>query len=98
MAGASVPARVSPVYILLHLETVLRSCVTILIASLIVLHPRYKLQYFKDAGWPRTWIQNARLMLLHEYDLRYKSQTTVAEDPEDTVSDAIPEVKVTHFS
>lgn len=32
---------------------------------LIVLHPKYKLRYFKKAGWESSWIENAE-QLMHD--------------------------------
>lgn len=38
----------------------------------LVLHPKYKLKYFADAGWDQTWIDTARQILRDEWDARYK--------------------------
>ena len=65
--------------------------VTVLIHP-TVLHPQYKLQYFQDAGWPGIWIQNARRMLLNEYNCKYKPQTAAANDLKEAVGNKVPEV------
>jgi hypothetical protein len=36
-----------------------------------VLHPRHKLQYFKNAGWESDWIQTATDLVHDEFDLSY---------------------------
>jgi len=42
-----------------------------LIQLLLVLHPRHKLQYFKNAGWEEAWITTARSIVRDEYDRTY---------------------------
>jgi hypothetical protein len=41
--------------------------------SLSVLHPRHKLQYFKNAGWSDVWIDTARNMVCDIFENSYKS-------------------------
>lgn len=39
---------------------------------LLVLHPKHKLGYFEDAGWPRKWIDAAEKLLLQRYKESYE--------------------------
>ena len=39
--------------------------------KLPVLHPRHKLQYFKDVGWEEEWITAARDIVRAEFDRKY---------------------------
>jgi hypothetical protein len=36
-----------------------------------VLHPRHKLQYFKNAGWEEEWVETARNIVRDEFDRMY---------------------------
>ena len=38
---------------------------------LLVLHPRHKLQYFKNAGWEEEWIEAAEEIVHDEFDRTY---------------------------
>ncbi|KAJ3965038.1 hypothetical protein EV361DRAFT_780934, partial [Lentinula raphanica] len=38
----------------------------------MMLHPKYKLQYFDKAQWESTWKDTAINILREEWDLRYK--------------------------
>ena len=38
---------------------------------LLVLHPRHKLNYFKNAQWEDEWIRAARQLVRDEFDLSY---------------------------
>jgi hypothetical protein len=42
----------------------------------LVLHPRYKLQYFKNAGWSPDWIETAKMLVRDEFDRSYVSLDT----------------------
>jgi len=42
-----------------------------LIQLLLVLHPRHKFQYFKNAGWEEAWITTAQSIVRDEYDHTY---------------------------
>lgn len=36
-----------------------------------VLDPRYKLSYFRDAGWPEEWIKAAETLVRSAYEEDY---------------------------
>jgi predicted transcriptional regulator len=38
-----------------------------------VLHPRHKLQYFKNAGWTDEWIEVAKALIREEFERSYAS-------------------------
>jgi len=38
---------------------------------LLVLHPRHKLHYFKNAGWPNEWIERAEEIVRTEFNQSY---------------------------
>ncbi|KIL59371.1 hypothetical protein M378DRAFT_56420, partial [Amanita muscaria Koide BX008] len=38
----------------------------------MILHPRHKLVYFRNAGWPEDWITTAENILRTNYDQKYK--------------------------
>ncbi|KAK0437301.1 uncharacterized protein EV420DRAFT_1280747 [Desarmillaria tabescens] len=38
----------------------------------MVLHPRYKLDYFVEANWEAGWIANARRLVREEFECKYK--------------------------
>lgn len=40
---------------------------------LLVLHPRHKLTYFKNAGWTDEWVDEAELIVRTEFDQSYGS-------------------------
>jgi len=40
-----------------------------------VLHPRHKLNYFRNAGWDDVWIQTARQIVRDKYQQSYKAQS-----------------------
>lgn len=44
--------------------------------SFTVLHPRHKLQYFKNAGWDKEWIQAAANIVQEEFDRTYAFMET----------------------
>ena len=46
--------------------------------STTVLHPQYKLQYFRNAGWETEWITTAEHLVREIYDQSYAART-VAE-------------------
>jgi hypothetical protein len=45
-----------------------------------VLHPRYKLGYFKAAGWTQEWIDTAEDLVRNQFDLKYTSQYSDDDD------------------
>jgi hypothetical protein len=42
----------------------------------LVLHPRHKLRYFKNAGWQDDWIEQAEDIVRTEFNLSYGSLDT----------------------
>ncbi|KAH9915974.1 uncharacterized protein BXZ73DRAFT_24955, partial [Epithele typhae] len=38
----------------------------------MVLHPRYKMEYFKSEHWPDDWIETAKTVVRDRYDAVYK--------------------------
>ena len=44
----------------------------------LVLHLRYKLQYFEPKRWPQDWIDTARLMAKEVWEKSYKQQEAVS--------------------
>ena len=47
-----------------------------------VLHPRHKLQYFKNANWLPEWIDIAKNIVREEFERSYASGDVAAVDPE----------------
>ena len=45
-----------------------------------MLNPAYKLQYFRKAGWPEDWIEEARRLLTEKWDTKYKRVEVEAAD------------------
>jgi hypothetical protein len=43
----------------------------IFIDAFLVLHPRHKLLYFKNAGWEDDWVNTARDIVREEFDRTY---------------------------
>lgn len=41
---------------------------------LLVLHPRHKLEYFRNAAWDPAWIDTARALVRNKFDLKYASR------------------------
>ena len=56
----------------------------------VVLHPSYKLDYFKNAGWEAAWIKAAEDILRAEYDRVYHFREDLSGDITSTA--AGPEV------
>lgn len=44
-----------------------------------VLHPQYKLDYFKELNWPRTWQETARALVEEEYQHNYAGRFNLPE-------------------
>jgi hypothetical protein len=40
-----------------------------------VLHPRHKLNYFKNAKWETEWIEDARILVRAEFDRSYNCRS-----------------------
>jgi len=47
---------------------------------LLVLHPRYKLAYFKNAGWEIEWVEAARQIIHDEFDRSYAPLPDVSDE------------------
>lgn len=41
--------------------------------TLVVLHPRHKLEYFRNAGWEKDWVDKAEKIVRDEFDQSYGS-------------------------
>lgn len=54
-------------------STVLLYILEVLIHNPPVLHPRHKLQYFKDVGWEENWVNTAKDIVRTEFDRKYTS-------------------------
>jgi hypothetical protein len=52
--------------ILLYIDMVANN-----LSYFLVLHPRHKLQYFKDANWTPEWINAAHEIVKDEYERKY---------------------------
>ena len=50
---------------------------------LLVLHPRHKLQYFKNAGWLQGWIDTARELVETQFKHVYAPRDVEEEDESD---------------
>jgi hypothetical protein len=64
------------------------------IDSFSVLHPRHKLQYFKNAGWEDSWIETARVIVRDEFDQTYAFMDI---DSEPDLTDKVREQPVCPF-
>jgi hypothetical protein len=51
----------------------------------VVLHPRHKLQYFKNAGWLKGWIDTARGIVETQYKHAYASRDVEEDDMSDQI-------------
>ena len=49
-----------------------------------VLHPQYKLEYFRAAKWEEVWVETALEILRTQYDLHYRK---VADEGSDEAGD-----------
>jgi hypothetical protein len=43
----------------------------LLLTNPLVLHPHYKLEYFKKQKWEVPWIQDAHKLVHHEFNCSY---------------------------
>jgi hypothetical protein len=41
---------------------------------LSVLHPRHKLEYFRNSGWDHTWVDTARDLVRNKFNSKYASR------------------------
>ena len=52
-----------------------------------VLHPHYKLEYFKQAGWTLDWVATTQNLICNTFNTLYMSQCLPGDTPEDNSSD-----------
>lgn len=57
-------------------------CFIILTVPPLVLHPRHKLMYFRDAGWEEEWVERAEDIVRTVFDLSYGSSETIWVAPQ----------------
>jgi len=48
----------------------------------VVLHPGFKLKWYKQTNWPKEWISGHRKLFSDEWSQKYKSTTVVAMNSE----------------
>ena len=60
-----------------------------------VLHPRHKLQYFRDVGWEDDWIATAERIARDRFESGY---CEVTDEPQVDVEDSEVRRRVAHFS
>lgn len=48
-------------------------CIGMWFTITLVLHPRHKLQYFRNAGWEDEWITRAKSIVREEFSRSYAS-------------------------
>lgn len=51
-----------------------------------MLHPRHKLEYFKNAGWEPEWIDTAKSIVREEFEQSYMTPVAKDLDPADVGS------------
>lgn len=56
-----------------------------------MLHPRHKLQYFKDAGWPADWIATAKQLVTDVYENSYQTYSLPSVANAEDNTETIPE-------
>lgn len=66
----------------------------------LVLHPKYKLRYFRKAGWDEAWITTSRQLVEDEFDRYYKNRPVAKEsrdsdDSSDSDSEQAEQLKKT---
>lgn len=57
-----------------------------------VLHPRHKLTYFKNAGWPDNWIDAAERIVRDEFERSYARSDDVEDEEGDGDEEAVNSV------
>ncbi|KAF8997612.1 hypothetical protein BDQ17DRAFT_1248460 [Cyathus striatus] len=50
----------------------------------MILHPEYKLEYFKSAEWPEDWICTAKEVLHAQFELHYKKSSDIDSETIET--------------
>ena len=55
-------------------------CIKCYILSLLVLHPRHKLEYFRTAGWDQSWIDTAKNLVYEQFESRYATSLETNEE------------------
>lgn len=61
----------------------LRSNTAVCSQILVVLHPEFKLDYFKNAKWKADWIKTAEQLLQAEYKRKYVQYDIAAAEKGD---------------
>jgi len=57
------------------------------LVSPTVLHPRYKLEYFKQAGWTPEWVATAQNLVSNTFNTSYMTRRLPGDTSEDNSSD-----------
>lgn len=65
--------------------TIHASCSILIYFVAIVLHPAYKLEYFRNANWQPQWIQAAEDTVREEYERKYTAFDEAQADEDDDV-------------
>lgn len=53
----------------------------------LVLHPSFKLQWYKQAGWPESWISNYSKIIQQEWQVKYRNSATAGGESQLSGSD-----------
>lgn len=53
----------------------------------MILHPRYKLTYFREAKWPSEWIDAAVSIVREQWEDHYRPRGTTVDQPVSSLSD-----------
>jgi hypothetical protein len=53
----------------------------LILITVLVLHPRHKLHYFKVAGWEAEWIEAAKTLVREEFERSYASSEAPGMGP-----------------
>lgn len=67
----------------------MQSIIVCMLTFSLVLHPRYKKQYFENMKWPAEWVNEAVRLLREQWDLYY-APTPVSTDDGGAASQAAP--------
>lgn len=69
------------------------------LSTLLVLHPRHKLAYFKTAGWEDEWISAAEHIVRNELECSYADHghTTNDSDNEGSADESLSEKVCYHY-
>jgi len=58
------------------------------VALSVVLHPGFKLEWYKMAQWPKEWVKNYRKLVVDEWTVKYKSALNAQPESEPSGSGA----------